>query len=1058
MSVGKLILRSLCHYWRAHLWLLAGIALAAAVLGGSLVVGDSVKASLRAIAETRLGKVETVLAGGERFFREGLAAEVGGAPVLLVRGTVSMGDERVPGVNVLGVDERFWEYGESGKPPVVSSEPIVNRALALRMGAGVGDEILIRVEVPGALPRDIPLSGATDDSETTASVRGKVSAVADSAHSGAFSLRNEQAPALNVFVPLGVLQEKLKRVGRANLVLGRGLEPGVFEDKWTLDDAGLSVAESATGEAHLATTRIFMDPDVEAAADGDGVLTYLINGIKKPGGETETPYSMVTSVGRDRASIFGDGEVAEDAVVVTQWLADDLGLAVGDTVAMRYLVGAEEGGLAEGSANFVVTRILPMDTPGLSPDWTPNFPGISENADCRDWDPGFEMDLAAIRDKDEDYWDTYRATPKAFIPLVTGQRLWKNRFGDLTGVRKSVEPEAFAEALRSKLTLDSVGIMEVDVRGQAQNAVGKAMDFGGLFIGLSFFLVVAALALAGLLFAFGTERRFSQIGLLLATGIPAKRVRAALLGEAAVIALVGALIGTVLGLLYTKLALAGLNGGWSGAVAGAELRFSASAASLLTGWLATALIAVGLAWWVVRKAVGCAPRALLAGAVDEKAGKRPRFAAAVAVVALLSGVILAFLGRGKGGTEAAGFFFGGGALLLIAGLAAMRAWLGRSVSKKTATSMTTLGLRNARRRPGRSLAVAGVMAAGVFLVVSVNAFRLSVGSADKTPAGGTGGFAWFAQSALPVYGDLAKAADLDPDEATGLSVVAMRTSEGDDASCLNLNRAQQPTVLGVDRGAFDGRFTFTDDANWAALEGRLEDGAIPAIADEATALWALQKKIGDELLYPGPDGELLPVRFVGLVRGTLLQGRILVSTTNFKTLFPDVGGVRTFLFDAPEGTEKLLESQLRARGFIAQSAGSKLAEFQAVQNTYLGIFTLLGGFGILLGTVGLAIVVARNVLERRGELGLLKAVGYRPGMLRSLVLAEHAALHVGGVLLGTVAAIVAVLPAVSAPGGGLPAGLLTALVGGVLVAGLVFCAIAARLALRGPLVDAIRDE
>ena len=65
-------------------------------------------------------------------------------------------------------------------------------------------------------------------------------------------------------------------------------------------------------------------------------------------------------------------------------------------------------------------------------------------------------------------------------------------------------------------------------------------------------------------------------------------------------------------------------------------------------------------------------------------------------------------------------------------------------------------------------------------------------------------------------------------------------------------------------------------------------------------------------------------------------------------------------------------------GGDATSTAERLARFHRVENTYLSTFQTLGGLGLLLGTVGLATVLLRNVLERRRELALLAAVGYRP--------------------------------------------------------------------------------
>ncbi|MBT5709235.1 MAG: hypothetical protein HOI66_23180 [Verrucomicrobia bacterium] len=129
-----------------------------------------------------------------------------------------------------------------------------------------------------------------------------------------------------------------------------------------------------------------------------------------------------------------------------------------------------------------------------------------------------------------------------------------------------------------------------------------------------------------------------------------------------------------------------------------------------------------------------------------------------------------------------------------------------------------------------------------------------------------------------------------------------------------------------------------------------------------------------------------------------------------------------------------------------------------MQNTYLSTFQMLGGLGLLLGSIGLGVVVLRNVWERRGEMALLKAVGFRPGALRWLVLSEHAALLIIGLLIGVGAAMIAVIPALVSPGADIPYASLGWTLFAVLTSGLVWTWIAARTSLRGHLLDALRNE
>src|SRR5687767_13555019 len=99
MNSVRLILRNLLFYRAAGVAVIAGMAVATAVLAGALMVGDSVRGSLSDLAVERLGKTDYALAG-TRFFEDSLAgrvsAKLGGrydvAPAVIVNGGASVGE------------------------------------------------------------------------------------------------------------------------------------------------------------------------------------------------------------------------------------------------------------------------------------------------------------------------------------------------------------------------------------------------------------------------------------------------------------------------------------------------------------------------------------------------------------------------------------------------------------------------------------------------------------------------------------------------------------------------------------------------------------------------------------------------------------------------------------------------------------------------------------------------------------------------------------------------------------------------------------------------------
>ncbi len=317
-----------------------------------------------------------------------------------------------------------------------------------------------------------------------------------------------------------------------------------------------------------------------------------------------------------------------------------------------------------------------------------------------------------------------------------------------------------------------------------------------------------------------------------------------------------------------------------------------------------------------------------------------------------------------------------------------------------------------------------------------------------------------AESSLPVSGGLALA---DLPGGRGASYVAMRLHEGEEASCLNLARAQQPRLLGVEASDLSrrGAFTFVEAlgggrGSWTILDGAGED--IPAVADENT-MWSLGKKLGDRIEYTDSRGRRIGVRLAGVIANSVLQGSVVVSAARLAASFP-ADGKRFFLIDTAAGDDEVgrlataLSRQFSGSGISIERASERVARLDAVEDSYLDIFTLLGGLGMVLGCVGLAAMTVGSVIERRGELAVMSAAGFGPWRIRGLVMLEHAWLLAAGLAAGLVAAGVAAAPVVARGVADLPAGSLAAMLALAAAVGLVSAAAASWAALRGPLVGA----
>jgi hypothetical protein len=436
----------------------------------------------------------------------------------------------------------------------------------------------------------------------------------------------------------------------------------------------------------------------------------------------------------------------------------------------------------------------------------------------------------------------------------------------------------------------------------------------------------------------------------------------------------------------------------------------------------------------------------------------------------------------RGDTASAGTFFGAGGLALVGGLAGAAWYLARlnELASARKLSVASLGIRNVGRRRGRSVAVLGLLASGCFLIAAIGVFRLDAIRDAGERSSGTGGFALVGEATFPVIQDLNSRDGwdffaLDPEDLNGVAFVPLRVRDGDEASCLNLNRAQQPRLLGVDAEQLAERAAFTfakvasgldRERGWHLLKTEEDTvgnrSIIPAVGDLNSILWAMGRNVGDVLDYRDERGRRFQVRIVGAVANSILQGNLLIDEAAFLERYPSEPGFRMFLVDAPPGeTSRIagtLTRGLREAGVEFTTAADRLNAFNAVQNTYLGTFQLLGGLGLVLGSFGLGVVVLRNVLERRGELALLLAVGFGRSAIGRMVMAEHAGLLIGGLVLGVVAAVVAVLPNVLSPSANVPYLRLGLTLSTVLISGLLWTWLATRAALRGRLLDGLRNE
>ena len=1102
MNLTRLILSDLWFYRKPYLAILTGVMISTAVITGALIVGDSVRYSLQRLAGSRLGKIRYALSSDERFFRSELAGEISKqtqlrvAPAIQCAGIAINSDKnlRINQVRVVGADTRFFGFWNRPARALGEDEAIISRNVAEKLELRPGDELLLRIQKRGKAPANAPFSA---EKTVSVPVRLKIVEIADDQQMGRFSLKSNQAAPFNVFISLGRMASALELPGYVNMLFAGGDESAVnspgpdaaLENCWTTDDAGLhfrmtpSERGDPASECEITTDRIFFDDStaksiLSAIPGCESVLTYLVNNISSK--SRSTPYSFVTAANEP----FLRKPVGKRGIMINEWLAKDLGVGPGDPVYLRYFIMGPLQRLKDDSTCFVVKEILPDHGPLADPGLMPAFPGISEAGNCRDWETGTLVELKRIRDKDEQYWRDYRGTPKAFISLETGQKIWDNRFGHYTAFRfptTGSNLKVIRKRLMEKIRPGQYRMSFRDIRQEGQIAAGNSTDFGQLFLSLSFFIVISAVLLTALLFSLLARTRMAETGILSATGFRKRLIIAIIAAEALLVSVAGSIAGTFAGLFYNELLVFGLNTLWYDAVNTSMIVMKVNPGALMTGALSgvviSAVVMVCVAWQNLRNPLAMLVKGATVSSGRVSAGKTRLLVAVAGFSFITIALVLILVMLIRGLTMNVPVFLTAGALLMLGGLIVMNEYLIRAMMKSTTTGFRGLVLKNLAMHRIRTMSVVTLLALGSFTIIITGANRRTFYGDETSRGSGTGGFLLWAETTLPVLNDLntpdgARACGLqDEDLLKNVHYAQITRMDGDDASCLNLNQVSRPVLLGVPAGYFDRHKAFgfaelVPSVNpvhpWTSLDNRLGPDIIPGFADMTVITWGLGKKTGDTLLYRDESGKILKIRITGGLDNSIFQGNILVSDSLLRLFYPSAGGSRVMLIDGPAGNTdriaSLLETLFRDYGMMATPASARLAAFNAVENTYLSVFMLLGGLGLLIGTFGLGVVILQNIRQRKQEYAICLALGFTRRLILEMIIAEHLIMLLTALFLGLIAAFAGILPSLVSPEYTVPGLFIGGIILVVFLNGLLWIWIASSAAIKKDILKALRDE
>jgi len=1086
LNLFHIVRRSITHNLKGAVYQILIIILLTAVITGSLMTGKSVRESLRQTSFEKLGNTGIMISSGIRYFDSSLAGRLASETGVNCAGVLELDgycqnfatQQYAPQVKIYALDDNFFSFHNNKQISIDKGSVAVNEPLANYIGLKEGDDLIIRFSSITDIPADAPFSPGR---ESNPSVVFKTGKILDSGNSGNFSLGISQLTPLNIFINRSDLTDANGKIPGINRLLFERSQSVSTELIYSAllnimkpEDTGLSLRLiPSTGGYELVSDRIFIDQSqVEEISNlpvaSFRVITYLANSISA--GNKYTPYSFISALD---PSLYG-GVPEGNGIIINEWLADDLDAHRGDTLEVTWFSPAPENRLTELKSDFIVSQVVRMEGIWSDSLLMPEFPGIAGSESCTDWDAGVEINMELIRKKDEDYWNKYGGTPKAFINYAKGEELWAGNFGPATSIR--FQEELTENELRAKfkggIDPSKSGFTISDLPNESVLAANKSVDFSTLFLGLGFFIILSAFILLILVVSTFYESKKDHIMTLYSIGFANRGIEKMLFLESGITAVIGALLGAFTGGLFNMIIIKALNSVWQGAVQTNTLVPGFDPLSMLIGFTVT--ITVILLILKIRSSGFLKHLSKAETGVTVKPSAKKNLV--LMTVFIIGTIVLAVLAFSLSEYSTPLSYSAGVMVFATSILLIRQYYMGRQKSG-------IYSFRNKNQisdyyysfNPSQAIAPVLFLAAGLFAVIITGVNRMNISDNMLKPSGGTGGYLLWGESSVPVRGSLTSGSGrseygLDEPDLKELSVVQARKTSGNDASCLNLNHIASPPLLGIDPSEFvrRGSFSFAvtmkgiDVSNpWQTLDYPPSNGTIYGIADQTVLQYGLKIKTGDTLKIRTESGQVLNVVISAGLKSSVFQGYVIIGADNFSRFFPSISGSQVFLADGDPALSELYKNTLTERlseyGVHFEPAQERLASFFVVTNTYLSVFTILGGIGLILGVAGLGLILIRNFNQRKKDFGLMLAQGFSVRSIRNIIFGEHARILLAGIFTGVMSALVATFPSIK-NNSDLPWRTMAVMIILILITGLIALAVSVKSINKDTLITRIRKE
>jgi putative ABC transport system permease protein len=1085
-SIFQIILKSIKFYKKQIFYQVFIIVLLCAVITGSLLTGKSVKESLKKSASDHLGNTDILISSGIRYFDPELVKRLKDSTDLKCTGVLEINgfsqsmnsQKKAFNTHIFGVSSDFFAFQGFDTFSVKPGEVAINKKLADYLGIKPGEDLIIRFPRISAIPADAPFAPTIDGGN---SIVLKVGIILEPSHIGNFSLSISQITPMNIFMNLSDIDDSHGGSNKINRLLinnknANSLKSASESLKHYLEisDIGLKLRNiEKTGEIELTSDRIFIDGSIlkeitSLIPESAPVLTYL--GNRFVDGRKYNPYSFVSAL----PSSLYPGICTGNGMIINSWMANDLSAKVGDTIKMFWYSPDSLNKLIEKNSPFIIRSIVEMKGIWSDSLLMPDFPGISGKESCSDWDAGVPIKMSEIRAKDEDYWNRYRGTPKAFISYEKGNELLGNNFGPATSLRypAGLSRTEIENRLNGSLNPEKMGFIMSDLSDESIKAANESVDFGSLFLSLGFFLILASFVLLSFATSSYFDLKRKSVKTLFSLGFKNSRIAKLLLLEAGVISLVGCSIGAFSGYLADILITRALNTVWTGAVQTNTLYSYFDLKSIIFGFVLTFLTILVFMFLKVRIYLKELNPKKKKGYVSHST-RLNLFLLITSAVVTISLFVLSMVFS----DQQILFSFSSGTLLLLTLVLLWRQYFIRRITRGSDRMHNRNELSRLYYSFNPSNAVTPILfiAAGIFTVVITGANRMNNNDKQLRRSGGTGGYLLWCENTIPVKQDLntesgRKTMGLDDNQLSELHFVQIKKTSGNDASCLNLNHITAPPLLGIDPEDFIAKksFSFSKMLSskeiknpWQYLNLEPQNNIIYGIADQTVLEWGLKLKTGDTLVLKAENGRPLHIIIAGGLQTSVFQGNVLIGKENFTKYYPSVSGSQVLLVDGNRALidlyQNVLNDRLENYSVNIEKTADRLASFHEVTNTYLSVFGVFGALGMIIGVAGLGFVLLRNYNQRKQEFAIMLAAGFRMKGIRRMILSEQVLILIAGVTSGLVSALLATSSSIkNSPD--IPWFVIGLMVAAILITGLIALSLSVRSITKNSLITILKTE